>query len=48
MIKFKTMTDEGMPQSASDAECLTKVHLFVLLLDEIPQLLNVIKGTCRL
>jgi undecaprenyl phosphate N,N'-diacetylbacillosamine 1-phosphate transferase len=48
VIKFKTMTDErdASGKLLPDAERLTKVGRFVrsTSLDEIPQLINVIKG----
>ncbi|MEY2702593.1 MAG: hypothetical protein RLY43_1229, partial [Bacteroidota bacterium] len=48
IIKFKTMNDEKDNEGnlLSDAERLTKIGAFVrkTSLDEIPQLLNVIKG----
>ncbi|MDD3738373.1 MAG: sugar transferase [Lentimicrobiaceae bacterium] len=52
VIKFKTMTDEKDERGKllPDAERLTKVGKFVrsTSLDEIPQLLNVIKGDMSL
>lgn len=52
VIKFKTMTDEKDERGKllPDAERLTKVGKFVrsTSLDEIPQLLNVIKGNMSL
>src|SRR5690554_651182 len=52
VIKFKTMTDErdDSGKLLPDAERLTKVGRFVrsTSLDEIPQLLNVIKGDMSL
>lgn len=52
VIKFKTMTDERDAQGnlLPDAERLTKIGKFVrsTSLDEIPQLLNVIKGDMAL
>ncbi len=52
IIKFKTMNDKKDAQGnlLSDAERLTKVGAFVrkTSLDEIPQLLNVIKGDMSL
>ena len=52
VIKFKTMTDErdALGNLLPDAERLTKVGKFVrsTSLDEIPQLLNVIKGDMSL
>ncbi|MDY3351701.1 sugar transferase [Riemerella anatipestifer] len=52
IIKFKTMNDKKDAQGnlLSDAERLTKVGQFVrkTSLDEIPQLLNVIKGDMSL
>ncbi len=52
VIKFKTMTDERDMQGnlLSDEKRLTKVGAFVrkTSLDEIPQLLNVIKGDMSL
>lgn len=52
VIKFKTMTDEkdASGKLLSDAKRLTKVGRFVrsTSLDEIPQLLNVIKGDMAL
>jgi undecaprenyl phosphate N,N'-diacetylbacillosamine 1-phosphate transferase len=52
VIKFKTMTDErdASGKLLPDAERLTKVGRFVrsTSLDEIPQLLNVIKGDMSL
>src|SRR5690554_2665535 len=52
VIKFKTMTDErdASGNLLPDAERLTKVGRFVrsTSLDEIPQLLNVIKGDMSL
>lgn len=52
VIKFKTMTDErdASGNLLPDAERLTKVGKFVrsTSLDEIPQLLNVIKGDMSL
>lgn len=52
IIKFKTMNDKKDSQGnlLSDAERLTKVGMFVrkASLDEIPQLLNVLKGEMSL
>lgn len=52
VIKFKTMTDESDINGnlLPDAERLTKIGKFVrsISLDEIPQLLNVIKGDMAL
>ncbi len=52
VIKFKTMTDErdALGNLLPDAERLTKIGRFVrsTSLDEIPQLLNVIKGDMSL
>ncbi len=52
VIKFKTMTDERDAEGnlLPDAERLTKIGKFVrsTSLDEIPQLLNVIKGDMSL
>lgn len=52
VIKFKTMTDERDSEGnlLPDAERLTKIGKFVrsTSLDEIPQLLNVIKGDMSL
>ena len=52
VIKFKTMTDEKGPDGKllPDAERLTKAGKFVrsTSLDEIPQLINVIKGDMSL
>jgi lipopolysaccharide/colanic/teichoic acid biosynthesis glycosyltransferase len=52
VIKFKTMTDERDPKGnlLPDADRLTKIGKFVrsTSLDEIPQLLNVIKGDMSL
>lgn len=52
VIKFKTMTDEKNHQGnlLPDSERLTKIGRFVrsTSLDEIPQLLNVIKGDMSL
>lgn len=52
IIKFKTMNDRKDPYGnlLSDAERLTKVGSFVrkTSLDEIPQLLNVVKGDMSL
>lgn len=52
IIKFKTMTDrvDEYGRLLPDAERLTKVGFFVrkMSLDEIPQLLNVIKGDMSL
>lgn len=52
VIKFKTMTDERDENGnlLPDAERLTKIGKFVrsTSLDEIPQLLNVIKGDMSL
>ncbi len=52
VIKFKTMTDERDPHGKllPDADRLTKIGRFVrsTSLDEIPQLLNVIKGDMSL
>jgi lipopolysaccharide/colanic/teichoic acid biosynthesis glycosyltransferase len=52
VIKFKTMTDErdALGKLLPDAQRLTKVGRFVrsTSLDEIPQLLNVIKGDMSL
>ncbi len=52
VIKFKTMTDERDEQGnlLPDSERLTKIGRFVrsTSLDEIPQLLNVIKGDMSL
>lgn len=52
VIKFKTMSDrkDGSGQPLPDAERLTSVGKFVrkTSLDEIPQLLNVIKGDMSL
>lgn len=52
VIKFKTMTDERDSEEnlLPDAERLTKIGKFVrsTSLDEIPQLLNVIKGDMSL
>jgi lipopolysaccharide/colanic/teichoic acid biosynthesis glycosyltransferase len=52
IIKFKTMNDEKDNEGnlLSDAERLTKIGAFVrkTSLDEIPQLLNVIKGDMSL
>lgn len=52
IIKFKTMNDKKDPKGAllSDGERLTKIGVFVrkTSLDEIPQLLNVIKGDMSL
>lgn len=51
-IKFKTMTDERDSEGnlLSDAERLTKVGKIVrsLSIDELPQLLNVLKGDMSL
>lgn len=51
-IKFKTMTDERDPEGnlLPDAERLTKVGKIVrsLSIDELPQLLNVLKGDMAL
>lgn len=52
VIKFKTMTDERGPDGEllSNAERLTKVGRFVRAasLDELPQLINVLKGDMAL
>ena len=52
VIKFKTMTDERGPDGEllSNAERLTKVGKFVRAtsLDELPQLINVLKGDMAL
>jgi len=52
VIKFKTMTDKRDAQGnlLPDAQRLTKVGKFVrsMSLDEIPQLINVIKGDMAL
>ena len=52
MIKFKTMTDERDAEGnlLPDAERLTKIGKFVrsTSLDEIPQLINVLKGDMSL
>ncbi|WP_288982546.1 sugar transferase [uncultured Flavobacterium sp.] len=52
IVKFKTMNDmkDEMGNLLSDAERLTKIGTFVrkTSLDEIPQLLNVIKGDMSL
>lgn len=52
IIKFKTMTDERGPDGEllSNAERLTKVGKFVRAasLDELPQLINVLKGDMAL
>ncbi|WP_395059691.1 sugar transferase [Flavobacterium sp.] len=52
IIKFKTMTDakDSNGKLLSDAERLTKIGTFVrkTSLDEIPQLLNVLKGDMSL
>lgn len=52
IIKFKTMNDrkDSAGKLLSDAERLTKVGIFVrkTSLDELPQLLNVIKGDMSL
>jgi lipopolysaccharide/colanic/teichoic acid biosynthesis glycosyltransferase len=52
IVKFKTMNDmkDEMGNLLSDAERLTKIGAFVrkTSLDEIPQLLNVIKGDMSL
>jgi undecaprenyl phosphate N,N'-diacetylbacillosamine 1-phosphate transferase len=52
IIKFKTMNDKKDPNGnlLSDAERLTKVGMFVrkTSLDELPQLLNVLKGDMSL
>jgi undecaprenyl phosphate N,N'-diacetylbacillosamine 1-phosphate transferase len=52
IIKFKTMNDrkDGTGNLLSDAERLTKIGAFVrkTSLDEIPQLLNVLKGDMSL
>lgn len=52
IIKFKTMTDErdGQGNLLPDAERLTKVGRLVrsLSIDELPQLLNVLKGDMAL
>jgi len=52
IIKFKTMNDKKDPSGnlLSDSERLTKIGAFVrkTSLDEIPQLLNVIKGDMSL
>ncbi|RDI58365.1 sugar transferase [Flavobacterium glaciei] len=52
IVKFKTMNDKKDPQGnlLSDAERLTKIGAFVrkTSLDEIPQLLNVLKGDMSL
>lgn len=52
VIKFKTMNDKKDPEGnlLSDSERLTKIGLFVrkTSLDEIPQLINVIKGDMSL
>jgi len=52
IIKFKTMTDKKNPDGTlmTDAERLTPIGAFVrkTSLDEIPQLLNVIKGDMSL
>ncbi|MGH2665066.1 sugar transferase [Flavobacterium sp.] len=52
IIKFKTMTDEKDSHGVllPDAERLTKIGLFVrkTSLDEIPQLINILKGDMSL
>ena len=52
VIKFKTMTDERDAEGnlLPDAERLTKVGKFVrsTFLDELPQLINVLKGDMAL
>ena len=52
LIKFKTMTDECDPQGnlLPDADRLTKVGKFVrsTSIDELPQLINVLKGDMSL
>lgn len=52
IIKFKTMTDkkDGDGNLLTDAERLTKVGVFIrkTSLDEIPQLINVLKGDMSL
>ena len=52
VIKFKSMTDErdGEGRLLSDAERLTRVGRFIrsMSLDELPQLLNVLKGDMAL
>lgn len=51
-IKFKTMTDErgNNGELLPDAQRLTKIGMFIrsLSIDELPQLLNVIKGEMAL
>jgi len=52
VIKFKTMTDErdGQGNLLSDAERMTRIGKFVrsTSLDELPQLINVLKGDMSL